>query len=453
MTQLHELLKRRRLIDALWLAVLGWYIVAGAGAAPFHGDESTLIFMGSDYFYLFEDGELDTMLYDGDWRIRPMEQHLRLVNGTVSKTIYGWLAARQGFGARDLNQPWRWSRDVAENIALGRVPEAKLLHAARTVSAMQMALAMVCFFAFSRLTLNRPTAYLASAFFALHPAILVNGRRAMMEGSHLLGMMLVLLAAAWLVRERRNWQYLLLGVASGLAIAAKHPNAFVVALVFLAVAAVIVIDAWRGRKGDILKRMTGLAWLGAAGIMTLLVFIALNPAWWQDPVDAAFAVLHERFKVLGGQVDRFGGYESGMERVEGLFHYGFVAPTQYFEVDDWARFEEITTQIADYEASIWLGVSIGGSLAVGLLEFALMALGVGWLLRDSRILPGHRLLLLLWGAGIAAIILATTPLPWLRYYLPLLPCVMMMTAFAVVRLAQIGAAQIKTRYSANALLA
>ena len=146
MTQVKDLLKRRRLVDALWLALLGWYIVAGAGMAPFHGDESTLIFMGSDYFYLFEDGELDTMFYDGDWRVRPMEQHLRLVNGTISKTIYGWLASMQGYTATELNTPWSWSRDIAANIALGRVPDTNLLHAARTASALQLALATACFF-------------------------------------------------------------------------------------------------------------------------------------------------------------------------------------------------------------------------------------------------------------------------------------------------------------------
>ena len=450
MTGIHELLKRRRLVDALWLALLGWYIVAGAGMAPFHGDESTLIFMGSDYFYLFEDGELDTMFYDGDWRVRPMEQHLRLVNGTISKTIYGWLASMQGYTATELNTPWSWSRDIAANIALGRVPDTNLLHAARTASALQLALATVCFFAFLKLIFDRPTAYLASAFFALHPAILVNGRRAMMEGSHLLGMMLVLLAAAWLLRGRRPWRFAVLGVVAGLAIAAKHPNAFVVALAFIAVAFAIVIDAWRVRKP---KRLTGLGYLAASGMLALLVFIALNPAWWRDPVDAAFAVLNERFKVLAGQVEWLGGYESGMARVEGLFHYGFAAPTQYFEASDWGAFPEIKSQIADYEASIWLGVSLGGSALAGALELTLMALGSVWLLRDRAILRAHRMLLLVWGYGIAAIILATTPLPWLRYYLPLLPAVMTLSAYAAARLARLAAARYKAHYGANALLA
>ena len=72
--------------------------------------------------------------------------------------------------------------------------------------------------------LNRPAAYIAVTAFALHPSVLINGRRAMMEGSHLLGLMLVLLAAICLLQERRPWRYLMLGASAGFAIAAKHPN-------------------------------------------------------------------------------------------------------------------------------------------------------------------------------------------------------------------------------------
>ena len=44
--------------DALWLALLAAYIVAGAAIVPFHGDESSLMFMGRDFHYLFVDGDL-----------------------------------------------------------------------------------------------------------------------------------------------------------------------------------------------------------------------------------------------------------------------------------------------------------------------------------------------------------------------------------------------------------
>ncbi|MDE2638423.1 MAG: hypothetical protein OXI30_18800, partial [Chloroflexota bacterium] len=86
-----------RWADALWLALLAVYIVAGATIAPFHGDESTLLYMGRDYHYLFVDRDLSKALYDDTWTRRPDEQRLRLENGVISKTIYGWLAWHQGY--------------------------------------------------------------------------------------------------------------------------------------------------------------------------------------------------------------------------------------------------------------------------------------------------------------------------------------------------------------------
>ena len=56
----------------------------------------------------------------------------------------------------------------------------------------------------------------------------------MMEGSHMLGLMLVLLAGIWLLRQRTWKSYALLGVCMGFAVAAKHPNSLVAGAVFCA---------------------------------------------------------------------------------------------------------------------------------------------------------------------------------------------------------------------------
>ena len=56
----------------------------------------------------------------------------------------------------------------------------------------------------------------------------------MMEGSHMLGLMLVLLAGCWLLRQRTWKRYALLGVCIGFAIAAKHPNVLAATAIFCA---------------------------------------------------------------------------------------------------------------------------------------------------------------------------------------------------------------------------
>ncbi len=423
-----------RRTDALWLLCLALYILAGAAIAPFHGDESTLMIMGRDYHYLAVEGDLSKLLYDGAWRVNPHEQHLRIVNGAISKYIYGWLQALNGIDPGDLNRNWHWGRGYDWNAGRGALPDGDLLRQARLASALQLALAAAACFQFVKICVNRPTAWLASALFALQPNMLINGRRAMMEGSHILGMMLLLMAAACLIRERRWRHYVLLGFCGGLAIAAKHPNAIICALVYLAC-------AWKplGQlAGDWRRSSWQLLGLALAGFITILVFLLLNPAWWDDPLAVAAAVVAERQKLLGNQVDLFGGYQSLAQQASGFFEFAFVGARQYFEVAAWNDYPVITAQIAEYESSGLGGLLFyGASGRLGLAIMLLCGYGAYSLARDEGIMREIKILLGIWMAGSALWTLWLTPLPWARYYLPLLPAVILLLSCALIRLVQL----------------
>lgn len=417
-----------RWADGLWLALLTVYILAGVALVPFHGDESTIVFMGRDYHYLFVDGDLSQVLYDETWSQRPDEQRLRLENGVISKTIYGWLAWRQGISVADLNKPWHWNSDYELNFQTNRAPGEQLLGAARMASAVQLALACLLYFQFANITLNRPTAYLASALFALHPNVLVNGRRAMMEGSHLLGLTLLLLAGAWLLRERKWQAYPLLGACMGFAVAAKHPNALISALVFLAVS----FAAWRETRPSA-KRGPGSGrrpWIRFILLLiaVVLLFLALNPAWWSAPFELPKIIIELRADLLRAQVGWFGGYNSFEEQLRGFFQYVFAAEHQYFEVAGWAEYDTITAQIERYESSGLAGPLIGGTSLFGVLCFALAAFGALDLARNPKLKPDTRVLFLIWMAGSALVTVAVTPLPWARYYLPLAPALIILVS-------------------------
>ena len=175
--------------------------------------------------------------------------------------------------------------------------------------------------------------------------MLINGRRAMMEGSHMLGLMLVLMAAVWLIQKRRWWRYLLLGVCAGIAIAAKHPNFSVCFLVFLACGVDPLLRLVRGPRGDWRKPALALAGLACASAVTGLVFVLLNPAWWRDPPAVASVVIELRRGLLQDQVNIFGGFTSFADQVGGLLRFGFAGERQYFEAPNWANYEVIATQI------------------------------------------------------------------------------------------------------------
>ena len=422
-------------MDALWLGLLTLYVLAGAALVPFHGDESTQIFMGRDYYH-----GLAEIVHDDSSRIPATERHLRLLNGTVAKTIYGWITVSSGLRLDKLNEQWDWEADYAYNRDTHRIPNDHLLRMGRLASAFQLALAVWVFFGFARLTMGRPAAWLASSLFALHPAVLLNGRRAMMEGSHLLGMMLVLLAAAWLMRGRQWRACLALGAAAGFAIAAKHPNVIVAALAFFACFSLALVQAIRRRQG-LAKAVAGLL---AAGLLMLLIFYALNPGWWLAPLSTARTALQLRANLLRNQTATFSSYASAAERADGFFRFVFAGEAQYFEVPAWAGYDVIRAQIETYQGSGLAGLGVDGSRLGGWL-FLLLAIGGGLhFVRNKRIRREYRWLMLVWGLGMMTLTFTLTPLPWARYYLPALPFAASMTAYGLLTLAARIWKQIKT---------
>ena len=297
-------------------------------------------------------------------------------------------------------------------------------------SALQLALAVLAFFKFVEMTLNRPTAYLASALLVLHPNVLINGRRAMMEGSHLLGLMLLLLAGAWLLRERKWYAYPLFGAGMGLAVAAKHPNALIAALAFLAVLIATLRDA---RPGEERGASGGkkLILLLSLPIVAASVFFLLNPAWWSAPFDLPALIIDSRADLLQAQVGWFGGYNSFEDGILGFFRFVFAAERQYYEVAGWAEFDAIITQIVGYESSGMAGVLIGGTNLFGIVCLALAGFGALDLARNSKVASENRALLLIWMVGSALVTLAVTPLPWARYYLPLAPALVILVSHSI----------------------
>ncbi len=282
---------------------------------PFHGDESTQIYMSRDYAYQFLQGDLDLVRYH-DPPISATEQQLRLLNGTLNKYLIGFAWHLGGFTVDQINQQWDWGADWNYNQSNNHAPSDALLQISRMPSALLLAAGVIVMFALGRMLGGRPAAYLASLYYALNPALLINGRRAMMEGSLTFFSLLTVLAAIWLLQKRRWWTPILLGIAAGLALASKHTAAFTVIAVFGAGALYPIVEwLWRklhptpdpspnsGRGANSVQGspLSPLAWVRGylrffilffvAGVIALAVFYALNPAWWGDPVTRAGQVL------------------------------------------------------------------------------------------------------------------------------------------------------------------
>ena len=288
-----------RLLDVLWLAALAVYVVAGYRSVPFHGDESTLIAMSRDYHTLVRQRDFAAVRYDPA-PSDPAAQELRILNGTVGKMAMGLAWTSRASTCRTSTRP---GCGTGRSIRTGRSATcpASGCCVARLSSALLAALSVAFVFGIARIVSgSRAAAWAASLLYALDPAVLLNGRRAMMEGR-------CSRSARW-----RSWRrsgshanrraarppggcgWLPRRSASGgLAIASKHPGA-------IAVMAVSWRSHWSrrsgARRGPACRTATcRLAW---ASVLVLLVFLLLNPAWWSDPLDMPPRVVEARQNLM-----------------------------------------------------------------------------------------------------------------------------------------------------------
>ncbi|MCU0514196.1 MAG: glycosyltransferase family 39 protein [Anaerolineae bacterium] len=425
-------------LDGLFVLLLALYVLAGVALVPLHGDEATVIYTARDVYFI-TGGDLARVRYQAaPASIAPeaaTEQELRLLNGTLTRYLFGLAALAAGFGRDDINDQWDWCCDLAYNTQNGHVPAPDLLRLTRTVAALLFAASSGVLFLLARRIAGRPVAYLAALYYTLNPALLLNGRRAMMESALLLGTLLLLLAAVGLLAalpRPRPARFLALGLAAGLALAAKHTAVFSILPVFISIGAALlhaIRRAWWARQPLPLRP---LLWLLAAGLVALATFYVLNPAWWGDPLTRAVQVLGLRQSLLAGQTAAFGGYETAAAQAAGFLRQVFIVLPQYYEVSAWQDF--IGPQIAAYEASPWRGVSLGGSVPGGIIIAALMAVGAIWLLRQRSVPPAVRGLLMVYGAVLLPATFILTPLEWQRYYLPAYPVVALFGAMGTLAL-------------------
>jgi len=422
-----------RLLDIAVLLALTAYIFAGFTQVPFHGDESTLIWMSRDYGYIFQSGQLDRVRYSAD-PVEPTEQHLRFITTSLVKYLVGFAWDLAGYTADDLNEQWDWGADYDWNMRDGHMPAREVLLIARAVSTTMLALGMGVVFALGWALDGRPAAYLASLFYSLHAVVLLNGRRAMFEGSMQAFCLLTLLAALWFLRSRGWLPALLAGLCGGLAISAKQPALFSVGIT-LGFCLLFLLSRSDLRKEPILYAR----WIAGSALVPL-VFFALHPALWDAPFSRITEALSGRYWMLQFQLEYYGSYHSLIERLAGFWRYVFVAQPQYFEAPGWDAY--IGSEIALYQSLPWRGLIIGGT-TLGALLLALAALaGLVSLIRARCERPPACALIAFWSAALMLTIFFVTPVGWQRYYMMAYPALGLLAAAGVTHLGRWLAARL-----------
>jgi hypothetical protein len=474
------------LLDAVYAVALAFYVLAGVPLTPFHGDESMQIYMSTDYTTAIVNGRWNDLLTQPPYDI-DSDGHLRLINGTVNRYAIGAVLQVGGYPMTLPRPGWDWGLDYARNVETEHRLSASALEAARLPSALFTALSVGVMFVIGRHIGGRPAAYIATAIYALNPALLLNGRRATQEGSMFFFGLLTVLIAMWLSRreQRPLWGWALLTLAGGLTLASKHSGVVFIAaaLGWIGVEALVRLIRQRrvgaglvppgnvveasldptnatkitltpnpsplgegngfSQAADAQKRVptragrhfigTVIALVVSGGLMVAL-FVALSPALWNDPAARGVNLLEERARLLDIQVSIAGGALSFTDRIEAILLQPTVRPVMYYELASWSEIEPIQAEVVRYETSFWRGYPNG---TLGVLILVLVGVGVVVALARAGRSAG-----LLWWFGLTLITLLVNPLAWQRYYLPLIPVLAALAGLG-------GAALIRARPRSN----
>ena len=91
-----------RWIDAFWLGFLSLYIWQDRLSFQITATKATLIFMAQDFHEVYLYGNLRDILFNREAADSDYAMGLRLLNGTVSKNVYGFVTASNGLSSADI---------------------------------------------------------------------------------------------------------------------------------------------------------------------------------------------------------------------------------------------------------------------------------------------------------------------------------------------------------------
>lgn len=426
-----ELLERGRglrIIDGVWLLLWSVFIFAGMPLATFHGDEAMHVYMSKDYVTAFFDHAPENLKTTPPYYI-DSDQQLRILNGSITRYLIGLSWHVAGYD-RDVLPPapgWDWGLSPARNTETNHRPSPEVLNLARLHSTVFLCLGLGMVFLIARRLSGYGAAYAASALFALNPVILLNGRRANQEGGLLGFGLLAVWVAVEIAAHRRDRQpvspllWLLLALACGLAVLSKHS-----AIIFVgaALAWVVVSDFIHRRRETPLTLVKS----AAMGVLAFGLFFACSPALWTDPVARFQDLLVTRATLLQIQINVEPTAPTPIsQRVTDMLVEPFIKPPMHFEFIAWGDDPVIAGEVVRYMGSPLSGLQAGPILG-GLLMLSALV-GLVWAIRRCW-RDGLAAGLLLW-LGLTVASLLVNPLPWQRYYVGLIPVVILLASCGI----------------------
>jgi hypothetical protein len=415
---LKTLLSKKILLPVIILALSLAYL-AGLAGVPFHPDESTQIFMSADIDTLFS---RPADLFWSAAKTQDVRQTYHELDAPLARYLIGF--GRKIAGLPALPVDWDWSNSWDANQAAGALPGAGLLLVARLSVAILFPFSLFFIFKSGQAIGGSVMGWAAMLLLTANPLVLLHTRRAMAESGLIFSITLFLWALARPVRPA--W---LIAIPAALVFCSKQ-SAGILALVG------VVFLLWKGwqQHHTLSKQLIDTALFG---LVFLAVVGLLNPFLWSNPIQAVQAAIRARQNLTGNQVAALGAVRPDMllgslpQRLLGLVAQLFITRPAVADIGNYVA-QTKSAEVAYFSSPFTqlMGGFIGGGVLL-ILSLAGFFLATANSIKSRDSTKQLTQLTLLSTLLIFFTLVWFLPIPWQRYYLPLVPFTCLWVAYTI----------------------
>ena len=412
------LLSEKKLLTLVILALTLAYL-AGLAGIPFHPDESTQLFMSADVDTLFS---RPADLFWSAAHEQDARQIYRELDAPLARYLIG--VGRNIAGLPALPVDWDWSKSWDANQAAGALPDARLLLVGRLSVAILFPFSLFFIFKSGLSIGGSVMGWAALLLLAANPLVLLHTRRAMAESGLIFTIPLFLWALTKPIKPA--W---LIAIPAALVFCSKQ-SAGVLVLVGLA----FLLREGFQQKHTLSKLIVDLALFGLAFVVVVVVF---NPFLWSNPIQASLAAINARQTLLNNQVAAMGAVRPDMvlgsfpQRLLGLVAQLFITRPAIADIGNYLA-QTNSAEVAYFSSPFnqLLGGLIGGGVLL-ILSVTGFTLATVRSVRSRGPSQATILFFLLGTLLIFITLIWFLPIPWQRYYLPLVPFICIWTAYTI----------------------
>lgn len=414
----------------IFLATATVFYLAGVPRVPFHPDESTQLFTSSDAERFWRNPA--DLFWNPDREADPLQRY-RELDAPLTRNLIAlgrWIAGQDA-----LPRDWNWSLTWEQNRQQRSLPSPSLLTAGRLAVASLFPFSVLLLYLATRKISGEAAAWVAALLLASNALVLLHTRRAMAESALIFTTTLFIWSLVQ--AERRPW---LTGIPAALAFSAKQSLA---ALAPVGLLAALWTSPAAAQKKPLPRGLSttrsALAW----GALLAFVVAILHPFAWQQPYPAVLASIRARQALASAQVgDRpEQALDSPLKKLVAMAGGLYLVPPAFSETANYSAETRSAEEayLANPLHSLFRSLPAGGLLIVlNLFGFVTACRKIFIVHSQIR----RRMLLLLVASAVqTAALFVLVPLPWQRYYLPLVPFSCLWTAYGadqIIRLFRAG---------------